>query len=137
MNTLFSSPSYSIGIDTVEIERFKHWHGYSHHSLRKIYSPQELEYCLSNPKKSAERFAVRLAAKEAFLKALSQLVPEQKLSLLTICTTVSINRKTEVPSLIIDWETLKNHGNVIKDYKSTLSLTHSKISALAIVLLYI
>ncbi len=35
-----------------------------------VVIPEEIEYCLSNPKKSAERFAARFAAKESVMKAL-------------------------------------------------------------------
>ncbi len=59
-----------IGVDSVEIERFSHWSTYNYKQLSRIFSAQEIEYSLSISAKSAERFAVRFAAKEAFVKSL-------------------------------------------------------------------
>lgn len=64
-----------IGIDSVDIERFTEWHTYPRQSLSRIFSDQEIDYCLECPTKSAERFAARFAAREAFLKALHQAMP--------------------------------------------------------------
>ena len=55
-----------IGIDSIEIARFRLWHTYSYRQLSRIFSSEEIDYCLSNIIKSSERFAVRFAAKEAF-----------------------------------------------------------------------
>lgn len=62
-----------IGIDSVDIARFEQWHTYSHKKLLRVFSPAEIAYSLENPTKSAERFAVRFAAKEALFKALTPL----------------------------------------------------------------
>lgn len=77
-----------IGVDSVEIERFTTWYRYTHQKLKRIFSDDEISYCMQAVAKSAERFAVRFAAKEALLKALTQ--AGHKLPLLYICKHVSI-----------------------------------------------
>lgn len=78
-----------IGIDSVEIERFAHWHTYSPKQLKRLFSQEEIDYSLSNPIKTAERFAARFAAKEAFYKALCATCTYQP-------SFFSIARKVEV-----------------------------------------
>jgi holo-[acyl-carrier protein] synthase len=59
-----------IGIDTVEIARFKRFLDEGNHALLdRLFAPGELEYCL-NKKESASCLAARFAAKEAFVKAM-------------------------------------------------------------------
>ena len=117
-----------IGIDATEIERFRVWHTYSSSRLRKIFSQDEITYCLSTPKKSAERFAVRFATKEAFLKALVS--AGRRISLLRVCKAVSITINDESPSMSVDWKLLDvNAMNV------HFSLSHTKSSAVAVVVL--
>lgn len=115
-----------IGIDAVAISRFAEWHAKSLHELKKIFTDQEIEYCLSNPQKSAERFAVRFAAKEAFLKAL-QSQSNQKLSFFTVAKKVEIIRShTGAPRLIFcDDSSLLCH----------LSLTHTDDIAIAYIII--
>lgn len=60
-----------IGIDIIEINRVKESiDRFGDHFLNKIYTPNELEYCLSKHNKY-QHFAARFAAKEAIYKALS------------------------------------------------------------------
>ncbi len=61
---------YGVGIDMVEISRIdkalKRW---GHRFLKRVFTRSEIEYC-QDKTRSASRFAVRFAAKEAFSKAL-------------------------------------------------------------------
>lgn len=60
-----------LGIDIIENHRIdESWQRYGERFLERIYSPEEVAYCLgkANP---APYLAVRFAAKEAFIKALS------------------------------------------------------------------
>lgn len=60
-----------IGIDIIEIDRIKQSiDRFGEHFLNKIYTPNELKYCLSKHNKY-QHFAARFAAKEAIYKALS------------------------------------------------------------------
>lgn len=60
-----------IGIDIIEIDRIKSSvENYGKRFLSKIYTPAELEYCLSKANKY-QHLAARFAAKEAVYKALA------------------------------------------------------------------
>jgi holo-[acyl-carrier protein] synthase len=60
---------YGTGIDIVEISRFERFVQESNDALfTRLFTPQELSYC-SVKKKSAQHYALRFAAKEAFFKA--------------------------------------------------------------------
>lgn len=120
-----------IGIDAVDIKRFAHWHMYSRKTLSRIFASQEIDYAQSNPTKSAERYASRFAAKEAFYKAFCSSSKECNLSFLTLCRYVSIDSsKSGAPMLIINWPDLGlPQANVL------LSITHTSTYALAIVTL--
>jgi holo-[acyl-carrier protein] synthase len=117
-----------MGIDAVETERFVSWHLYSRTQLSRVFSPDEIEYCLSIPVKSAERFAARFAAKEAFFKALSAAVPDHGLSLLTILRNVSVIRRNGAPILQVNWQFFG-----ILEYTVHVSFAHEKMMAIALV----
>lgn len=128
----------SIGIDSVDIERFLHWHTYDKKLLSKIFHDQEIDYCLSISSKSAERFAVRFAAKEAFYKAFTQLGACKKpLPLFTLCKYVSIiHNDKKIPEIIVQWDILWQFLEIDPFIiKTHFSLTHSKIIATAVILL--
>lgn len=58
------------GIDIAEIARFERFVAENNHALlKRLFTPFELEYC-SARRLAAQHFALRFAAKEAFLKAL-------------------------------------------------------------------
>ena len=60
-----------IGIDIIEINRIRESvDKFGDHFLSKIYTPNELEYCLQKHNKY-QHLAARFAAKEAIYKALS------------------------------------------------------------------
>lgn len=61
---------FGVGIDTIEPERIEKTIAmYGDQFLDRIYHPDEVAYCKSGAR-SAEHFAARFAAKEAFSKAL-------------------------------------------------------------------
>ncbi len=60
-----------IGIDIIEIERIKKSvDEYGDRYLQKVYTPDELKYCLAK-KNKYQHLAARFAAKEAIYKAIS------------------------------------------------------------------
>ena len=118
-----------IGMDAVEITRFKRVASYAPPTLRRIYSPEEIVYCLKEPAKSAERFAARFAAKEALYKALHQAIPGLHLPLLTFFKQVSLHCNP-APSFIINWQQLS-----INSFQTFVTITHSKKVALAQVII--
>lgn len=127
-----------LGIDSVEIERFIGWHTYSDEQLSRFFAPHEIAYCRSNPAKMAERFAVRFAAKEALLKALSHLEPVKPMALLTVARAASLSHNAAgAPTLLIDWQTLQAayFPTLEMPYQSLVSLTHTSTSATACIIL--
>lgn len=113
-----------IGIDSVEIHRFKQWHTYSDAQLLRVFSQQEIEYCRANLLKSAERFAVRYAAREALFKALSQPIP-----FLRVCKATTIKKDCNgKPEMLVDLMLVQN-------CKIWLSLTHTQNIATAMIIL--
>jgi holo-[acyl-carrier protein] synthase len=118
-----------IGIDAIDIERFAQWHRYDKKTLSRIFSDKELEYILSNPAKSSERFASRFTSKEAFYKALCSYVDSYNQSFSTTCKSVSVTTsKNGAPALIVNWSHLG-----LKTAQTRLSITHTATTALALV----
>jgi holo-[acyl-carrier protein] synthase len=61
---------FGTGIDIVDISRFERFVRENNELLfYRLFTPQELAYCVAK-KRSAQHFAIRFAAKEAFLKAM-------------------------------------------------------------------
>jgi holo-[acyl-carrier protein] synthase len=121
-----------IGLDSVEIVRFQQWQCFSRHTLARIFSEQEIDYCLSNSTKSAERFAVRFAAREAFFKAISSVSSDKKLPFLTVCKKVHVVRKNDgLTELQVEW----NVFTLSMSVAPLLTLTHTATTATALVIL--
>jgi phosphopantetheine--protein transferase-like protein len=119
------------GIDTIEIDRFSQWHTYSRQKLRRIFSPEEIDYCLANPQKSAERFAVRFAAREAFYKALSYAYPDYNFPFLTVCSHTAIHKINQRP-----YYKMVNFGSIDSAlFTIHLSWSHSRLHATAFVII--
>lgn len=67
-----------IGVDIIEIKRIKNLiNKFDYKFLNKIYTQNEINYCINKPNKY-QHFAARFAAKEAIYKALSE--AEQKIA---------------------------------------------------------
>ena len=125
-----------IGIDTVEIERFAHWHTMSPEQQLRVFTTQEIQYCLESVPLSAERFAARFAAREAAFKAVSS-ATNHDFNFLTFCTWMQvINTPNGAPSLIIDWDTINTHLKTpLTNVIAFISITHTKKDATAFVVL--
>jgi holo-[acyl-carrier protein] synthase len=120
-----------IGVDTIEIERFALWYTYSQKKLLRIFSQEEIDYCLSDQHKSAQRFAVRFAAREALYKALSYVYPDKKIPFLTLCSHTIITKKTGLPQIVIS----DDLGIDTQFLNIHLSLSHSRTIATAFVVI--
>ncbi|MCS7230270.1 MAG: holo-ACP synthase [Candidatus Kryptonium sp.] len=60
-----------VGVDIVEIERFKNLtQRWGEHFLKKVFTQKEIDYCLSR-KNTYQHLAGKFAAKEAISKAIS------------------------------------------------------------------
>src|SRR5687768_2793513 len=80
----------SLGTDLIAVSRFKHWHTFARKKLKRIFSEEEIDYCLQNAEKSAERFAVRFAAREALYKGIVQYDEYFTIPFLTVCSSIII-----------------------------------------------
>ena len=125
-----------IGIDTVSVDRFCDYHKKPINQLLKVFSNEEIEYCLSKGINSKQHFAARFAAKEAFFKALSQFIYPQKLNLFKILESTSIMLKSGLPTIIVNWDNIPIlPGNSSSSPISHVSLTHTESQATAFVIL--
>ncbi len=123
-----------IGIDSIEIDRFQHWATFNEAKLQRIYSPEEISYCLGNPHKSAERFAARFAAREAFFKAYHDIAHNNPVPFLTVCKNLIIKKTAQGScQLAVNWKALL--ANKAPAIESFLSITHTKTMATAQVIL--
>ncbi len=60
---------YGTGVDIVDISRFDRFVQEANNALfQRLFTPAEIEYC-AGKKRCAQHYALRFAAKEAFLKA--------------------------------------------------------------------
>ena len=119
-----------IGTDVTEISRIqKSIDRFGNRFLERIFTPAEIAYCLTK-KHHAESFAARFAAKEAAAKALGT----------GIAHGVSW-QELEVQRAPSGRPTLLLHGRAAQRAaalgvtRSAISLTHSRDTAMAVVLL--
>ncbi|TET36887.1 4'-phosphopantetheinyl transferase superfamily protein [Candidatus Dependentiae bacterium] len=127
-----------LGIDSIEIERFSHWHRFSNVMLRRIFSEKEIVYCLQNETTAAERFAARFAAREAFFKAIQTAYPTTHIPFLSICRIISLsNAQNGSPTLLIEWDMLRKLTNneISTPLSALVSITHTRTTATACVFL--
>ncbi len=123
-----------IGIDSVEIARFAEWRTFNDSQLQKIFSEPEIIYCREQPIKSAERFAVRYAAREAFFKALSAMELENHVPFLMVCKLVHVCRNEQgVCNMEVDWSKILQSNNKA-NFRTHLSMTHDQSHAVAFVI---
>lgn len=120
-----------IGIDLAEIRRFAHWHTY-HEKLLKVFSQEEIDYCLQDQTLAAARFATRFAAKEAFYKAISPHLP-QAMSFQSACKYCQVTTSPTGPRLNVAWKALGL--SLETPPQAHLSLTHTATTAGAVVIL--
>src|SRR2546430_15727208 len=123
---------FGIGIDTIEVPRIeKTIASYRDQFLRRIYTEDEVAYC-NWRKFSAEHFAARFAAKEAFAKAIG-----------TGIRKGFIWREVEVTNEFSGKPVISLHGSMIEktaklvgsEFRIHVSLTHTKTMAEAIVMI--
>ena len=128
----------AIGIDAVDIYRFKDWHTKPYTSLQRIFSEEEIVYCIQNMHKSAERFALRFAIREATYKIMTVIGPQHSIPFLTLCKAVVIHKDSRgTPHIIIHWEILKNYTALYAQQAHIqwhLSCTHTDTSAIAYII---
>lgn len=112
----------NIGVDIEEIDRFRILDREKADRLfKKIYTSEELEYCLTR-KKPAKHLAVRFAAKEAIIKAFGSIGKKIFFNQIEI-----LHNKNNAPFV---------NTQVHKDYEVKISMAHTKDYAVAYALIY-
>ena len=132
-----------IGVDLVEVARFRSWAHAPQQRLRRVFSAQELNDCrLADQTYDPTKLASRFAAKEAVFKALSATLinlkkTQQTFSLLTLCRLVDVTAPVwGVPVLIVDWKALEAIiHQPIPSLTVHLSLSHEQACAVAYVVI--
>jgi phosphopantetheine--protein transferase-like protein len=125
-----------LGIDSVDIARFAQWAHWPEKKLLRVFSTQEIAYCFQNSQKSAERFAVRFAAREALFKALTLAFPALKVPFLTLCKQAHVTFTPQgAVQLTIDAHFFAQHQIDSAQFSVLLSLSHSKQIASAVVII--
>ena len=120
---------FGIGTDIIEIERIGKMVARGRQYLAAMFTENEIEYCESKARKS-QHYAVRYAAKEATLKALSVGWRDG----LAFCDIEVIDDDRGKPQLFV-------HGKVKELFEhhqikqTSISLSHSKESAIALIIL--
>lgn len=118
------------GTDLMEIDRIRASIArYGERFLRRIYTPGEIAYC-ARKKNSEESYAARFAAKEAAAKALGTGI-SQGVSWLEIEV---LRAPSGRPSLVFHGRAADRAASMCVN-NASLSLTHSRELALAVVIL--
>ncbi|MFH0888646.1 MAG: holo-ACP synthase [Planctomycetota bacterium] len=127
-----------IGIDLVEINRFKQvMQRQGKKFLERIFTPSEIKYCLKHKgEASYQHFAVRFAAKEAFLKAIGTGWGAKNSPYWTEIEVINKipNPKSQIPNLRLSGKA-KSICRKLKVTRFHLSLTHTRDYAAAIIIL--
>jgi holo-[acyl-carrier protein] synthase len=118
---------FGLGIDICEVERFERLKN-NETFVKRIFSEEEIKYC-STKKNNAQYFAVRFAAKEAFLKAIGTGIGKGiRLKEIETC-----KNEFGKPFLNLIGET-KNTFEKMNCGNIHLSLSHEKHNAVAVVI---
>lgn len=128
----------AFGVDVIEIERFVSWAAYSEKQLLRIFTETELHYCFAVAACTAERLALRFAAKEAFFKSLSSIDPNHKISFLSMSRHIAVEKDPcGAIRLAINWAALRSAGLSIslEHLKVHVSASHTRVTAFASVII--
>jgi len=130
-----------IGIDLVEVKRIKPL--ISRKNIARIFTASEIKYCRSKAN-SAESFAARFAAKEAFLKAIGTgwgTADSPRWNEIEVVLEQRAKSKSPNSTLYPLRSTLQLSGKAksicqkLKVIRTHLSLTHTNDYAMAVVIL--
>ncbi|MEP7234256.1 MAG: holo-ACP synthase [Ignavibacteriota bacterium] len=121
---------FGIGIDTIEVPRIAETIGsYGEQFLQRIFDEREIAYCRSR-RFSAEHFAARFAAKEAFAKAIGTGIRRG----FVWREVAVVNEYSGKPTIVLLGSMIEKVLKITSlDYQIQLSLSHTKALAEAIV----
>lgn len=120
---------FGVGTDIIEMERLAKMVARGRQYLETIFTEKEIEYCESKARKS-QHYAVRYAAKEAALKALGVGWRDG----FAFCDIEVIDDERGRPQILV-------HGKVKELFEhhqikqTSISLSHSRESAIAVIIL--
>ena len=120
---------FGIGIDICDVQRFERLQK-NKAFIERIFSDNEIEYCTNKRKASAQSFAARFAAKEAFLKALGTGIGKG----IRLKEIEVRNNQSGSPGIILHGksrETVKK----LKTGNIQVSISHEKNTAVAVVII--
>ena len=123
---------FGIGIDTIEVPRIERTISeYGEQFLNRIFSDDEISYCKSR-RFTAEHFAARFAAKEAFAKAIGTGIRRG-----FIWKEVEVRKEySGKPIISIYGSMIENVAKIVgSEYIVQVSLTHTKEVAEAMVII--
>jgi holo-[acyl-carrier protein] synthase len=119
----------SVGVDLIEIDRVeKALARYGERFLRRIFLDGERDYCMGK-RRPAPSLAARFAAKEAFFKAAAPLAPRGGRLRLRWKQAEVYRSPSGAPALNLTG----SYRDITDGKKVSLSLTHSKTHAIAVV----
>lgn len=125
-----------IGIDSVSVKRFGHWAKLNNSQLKKVFSEEEIIYCLKVPRLGPQRFAVRFAVREAFFKALCAMQKNACHPFLKVCKSVKLlHTDSNIPVIQVNWNVLITEKESSASLVVHCSLTHTDDIATAFVVL--
>ena len=118
------------GIDSVEIYRIQEIiEKFGERFIQRVFTANESKKCLSRSD-SASCFAARFAVKEAFFKA----VPHEHKKGFELRSVETINMHDGKPEIRLH-DSMKSFIEGIDNVKIHVSLTHSRITAAAVVII--
>ena len=112
----------SCGVDVVELSRFRAALDRGGKAfVKRIFTPQETAYAKERKRASLLHLAARFAAKEAVIKALSQIAPQQALAM----------RQIEIHNDAFGRPHVKLRHRLANEVKVLVSLSHTPLIAVA------
>lgn len=123
---------FGTGIDTIEVPRIARTiEQYGDQFLNRIFTKLEITYC-SSRKMSAEHFAARFAAKEAFAKAIGTGIRQG-----FIWNEVEVRKEfSGKPVLAVNGSMIEKTARIVGEkYQVHVSLSHTKTIAEAMVII--
>jgi holo-[acyl-carrier protein] synthase len=123
---------FGIGIDTIEVSRIERTISeYGDQFLHRIFTQAEIAYCQSR-RFSAEHFAARFAAKEAFAKAIGTGIRHG-----FVWKEVEVRKEySGKPLIVLHGSMIGNVAKIVGlEYSVQVSLSHTKDMAEAMVII--
>ena len=120
---------FGIGTDIIEVERIEKMVARGRQYLETIFTEKEMEYCESKARKS-EHYAVRYAAKEATFKALGTGWRDG----FAFSEIEVINDELGKPQVFLNGK-VKEFFDLHQIKQTSISLSHGKASAIAVIIL--